>query len=232
MSELAQIQKKVDGILSQINSDIKRKKNTMLVSVVGGIILLIIVFIYFSWIKGLIQEVLEPKGLMLMGRDKIERMLPEVSKNLEESLKKEAPNIAKYSSQQILLAIPDGRKYLENQFIMKTEEAIDSLVTEFDKMVSDALMENRSTITAFMRDASDPVKKEQLTQDIYQSLKLQFSQDDIKPDIDSYTKALQNLNKKIKYLYEEEDLTEEEALVRDIIFALRELASRGAKQKI
>lgn len=232
MSEIAEIQKKVKAINEQLQGDIKKKKNTMIVSIVGGVILMIIVIIYFSWIKGLIKEVIQPESLMIVAGGEIRKVLPNLSKDLEEQLKAQAPSIAKYSSQQVLTIIPDGRKYLEEEFIMKTEEAIDQFIGEFDKVVSQALEENRTVIVGFMKDASNPDKKEELSNDIYNSLKEQFNQDYIKEDIESYTKVLVRLNDKIKLLYQGTDLSEEEMIVRDIIFALRELAKRGAKVKL
>jgi len=232
MSELADIRKKVKSINDGLASDIKKKKNSMVISLVGGLIILIIVLIYFSYIKGLIREVVEPKGLMLYARDRIQTVLPEVSKNLEKQLKDEAPNIAKYSKEELLKNIPMARKYLENQFIMKTEEALDQFILEFDKMVTEALEENRPIIVGFMRDVSDDEKKKELSQQIYESLKQHFDQDYIKADIDSYTKVIIRLNQKIKYIYETEELTEEEIIVRDIIYAMRELAQRGAQKNI
>jgi len=229
MSELAEIQSKVDAINAQLATDIKKKKNTMIITVIGGIILLIIVMIYFSWIKSLVKEAMEPRGLMLYARDQVQKYMPQLSKDLEKSLKAEAPKVAKYSSDQIRKFIPEGRIYLENEFIAKTEEALDQFIGEFDKMATDALEENRTVIVGFMKDASDPAKKEELVQNIYNSLKEQFNQDYIKADIDSYTKVLIRLDKKIKFLYESNDLSEEEMIVRDIIFTLRELAHRGAK---
>jgi flagellar motor component MotA len=232
MSEITEIQKKVKAINEQLQGDIKKKKNTMIVSIVGGVILMIIVIIYFSWIKGLIKEVIQPESLMIVAGGEIRKVLPQLSQELEKSLKEQAPVIARYSSQQILIAIPDGRKYLEEEFIMKTEEAIDQFIGEFDKVVSQALEENRTVIVGFMKDASNPDKKEQLSEEIYNSLKEQFSQDYIKEDIESYTKVLVRLNDKIKILYQGTDLSEEEMIVRDIIFALRELAKRGGKIKV
>jgi hypoxanthine-guanine phosphoribosyltransferase len=229
MSEIAEIQKKVKAINEQLQADIKKKRNSMIVSIIGGIILMIIVLFYFSWIKGMIKEVIQPEGLMMMAGGKVKSLLPQLSKDMEEQLKAQAPTIAKYSSEQVLLAIPEGRVFLEKEFIMKTEEAMDQFIGEFDKVVTEALEENRTVIVGFMRDASNPAKKDELTNDIYKSLKEQFNQDYIKEDIDSYTKVLNRLNGKIKHLYEGVDLTEEEMIVRDIIFALRELAKRGGK---
>jgi len=232
MSELAEIQKKVEAINARLESDIKKKKNTMIITIIGGIILLIVVFIYFSYIKSLIKEVMEPQGLMIYGRDQIQKVLPQISKELEKSLKEEAPAVAKYSSEQLLKNIPKGREVLEREFINKTEEALDQFVGEFDKVVTDAIDQNRTTIVGFMKDAGDPVKKEKLAEDIYNSLKEQFNREDIKADIDSYTNVLIRLNKKIKFLYEGKELNDEEMIVRDIIMAMRELAQRGAKKKI
>jgi len=232
MSEMGDIEKRMDAILNRLDSDIQKKKNSMTISIIGGIILLIVVFIYFGWIKGLVREVMEPEGLMLQARAKVEEMLPEMAKSLETQLKKEAPNIASYSSQELLKAIPEARIYMEHQFIRKTEEALESFVGEFDKMVSQALEDNRTDIVGFMRDIEDPVKKDLVSEEIYESLKKQFDQPYIKSDLETYTKVLQRLNKKIKYLYEGEHLTEEEAIIRDILFSLRELASRGATKKI
>jgi hypothetical protein len=232
MSELAEIQSKVDAINAQLTTDIKKKKNTMIITIIGGIILLIVVMIYFSYIKSLIKEVMEPRGLMLYARDQIQKYLPELSKELEKSLKAEAPGVAKASSKKIQEFIPEGRVYLEREFISKTNEALDQFVGEFDKMVSDAIEENRTVIVGFMKDASDSAKKEELIQDIYKSLKAQFDQDYIKADIESYTKVLIRLDQKIKFLYESKDLNEEETIVRDLIYGIRELAQRGVKQKI
>jgi len=232
MSELVEIQSKVDAINAQLTTDIKKKKNTMIITVIGGIILLIVVMIYFSYIKSLIKEVMEPRGLMLYARDQIQKFLPRISQDLEKSLKADAPRVAKYSSEQILKFIPESRVYLEREFITKTEEALDQFIGEFDKMVTEAIEKNRTVIVGFMKDASDPAKKEELIQNIYNSLKEQFNQDYIKADIDSYTNVLIRLDKKIKFLYDSKDLNEEETIVRDIIFAMRELAQRGAKQKI
>ncbi len=232
MSELAEIQSKVDAINAQLASDIKKKKNTMVITVIGGIILLIIVMFYFSYIKSLIKEVMEPRGLMLYARDQIQKYLPQISKDLEISLKAKAPEVAKLSNEKIQEFIPKGRIYLEKEFIAKTNEALDQFVKEFDKLVTDAVEQNRTVIVGFMKDANNPAKKEELIQGIYNSLKEQFNQDYIKADIDSYTKVLIRLDKKIKFLYESKDLNEEETIVRDIIYAIRELAKRGVKQNI
>ncbi len=232
MNELGEIEKKADAIGARLDREIRRKKNSMIISLVGGAVLLVIVFLYFGFIKGLVREVIEPRGMALMARDQVEKMLPDAARELERALKEQAPYAAKYVHEQILIAIPQMREYLEVQFVTKTEESLEALVGEFDNLVSDALTENRAVITGFMRDVQDPAKKEELTKQIYESIKAQFSDPQIKADLDSYTNVLIRLNKKIKFLYEGRDLSEEETLVRDIIMAVRELASRGATKKI
>ena len=71
MSDLIDIEKKIDSLAEKLDQDISKKKKTMTITVIGGIVLLIIVFIYFGFIKGLINEVLEPQSIMMVAGDKI-----------------------------------------------------------------------------------------------------------------------------------------------------------------
>jgi hypothetical protein len=232
MSEINAINQKADAILSQLEKDIKKKKNTMLISLIGGIVMLGIVFAYFGFIKGLLKEVIEPKSIMITASGYIIKSLPDVSLQIEKDLKDKAPEVTKYAKDQIMLAIPEARIYLETQFIMKTEEALDAFIGEFDKIVTEALTDNREIITGYMKDLGNNKKKKEMVDALYQSLKSEFSKPDIKADLDSYTRVIVRLDKKIKYLFESDNLTEEEVIIRDIIFALKELASRGKKKKV
>ncbi|OQB21500.1 MAG: hypothetical protein BWY12_01541 [candidate division BRC1 bacterium ADurb.Bin183] len=232
MSDLIDIEKKIDSLAEKLDQDISKKKKTMTITVIGGIVLLIIVFIYFGFIKGLINEVLEPQSIMMVAGDKIEKMLPELSKSIEGELRAMAPEVARNSCEQLLKAIPDGRVYLQSELTKKTDEAMDHFIVEFDSVITKTLEENKTEIVGFMRDVSDPEKKQKLGEEIYQALEVQFSQPDVKADLDSYTNVLIRMNQKIKHLYEVKELTEEEHIILDIIYCVRELAQRGAQTPV
>jgi len=232
MTELIDIEKRIDSIVARLDGNINKKKNTMTVTVVGGVILLVIIFIYFGYIKSLIRTAIEPGGIMLLAREKVQSMLPDISKNAEEQLAKSAPEIARNSRKELIKVIPDARKYLEEQIKIKTNEALDQLILEFDKLVTSALDDHKAEIVGFMRDILDPAKKDKIPDEIYSSLETQFKEPEIKSDIDAYTNILIRLNKKISYLYAGKDLTDEEKTVLDIIYCVRELANRGAKATI
>ncbi len=229
MSEMVELEKRIDAIEKRLDSDIRRKKNSMLVSVVGGLILLVVVLIYFGFIKGLIREVLEPTGLMLMARDRIQKTIPDVSKEVEKTLTQKAPVLAAETRQKIVAAIPEGREYLESQLNFKVDQALDGIVVEFDKVVTSAITENKDDIVRLLKDIQDPTKKAELTEQVYVALEDQFNQPYIKADLESYTNVLIRLDKKINHLYDEKDLTEEEQIILDIIYSVREFAKRGAK---
>lgn len=232
MTELIDIEKKIDAIAARLDRDINKKKNTMTVSVVGGVILLVIVFIYFGYLKSLIRTVIEPSGVMPWASEKVQKMLPDISKSAEEELIKSAPKIARDSRKELMKAIPNARNYLEAQIKVKTGEALDQLILEFDKIVTAALDDHKAEIVGFMRDILDPAKKDKVSNEIYTALETQFKQPEIKADIDAYTNILIRLNKKINYLYAGKDLSDEEKTVLDIIYCVRELASRGAKSAV
>jgi len=232
MTELIDIEKKIDTIAARLDGDINKKKNTMTVTVVGGVILLVVVFIYFGYIKSRIRTAIEPSGVMLLAGEKVQKLLPDISKNAAEELAKIAPEIARDSRKQLIKVIPDARKYLEEQIKIKTGEALDQLILEFDKIVTTALDDHKAEIVGFMRDILDPAKKDKIPDEIYTALEAQFKQPEIKADIDTYTNILIRLNKKIAYLYAGKDLTDEEKTVLDIIYCVRELASRGAKSAV
>lgn len=229
MSDLIDIEKKIDSLSEKLDKEISRKKKTMTVTVIGGIILLVIVFIYFGFIKGLIKEVMEPQSIMMVASDKVEKMLPELSKSIEGELRAMAPEVARNSREQLLKAIPDGRVYLQSELTKKTGEAMDQFIVEFDNIITKTLEENKTEIVGFMRDVADPEKKQKLGDEIYNALEVQFNQPDVKADLDSYTNVLIRMNQKIKHLYEVKGLTEEERIILDIIYCVRELAQRGAQ---
>jgi len=232
MTELIDIEKKIDTIAARLDGDINKKKNTMTVTVVGGVILLVIVFIYFGYIKSRIRIAIEPSGVMPWASEQVQKMLPDISKSAEEELIKSAPKIARDSRKELMKAIPDARKYLEAQIKIKTGEALDQLILEFDKIVTTALDDHKAEIVGFMRDILDPAKKDKIPDEIYTALEAQFKQPEIKADIDAYTNILIRLNRKITYLYAGKDLTDEEKTVLDIIYCVRELAGRGAKSAV
>ena len=219
---------RVEKLVGKIDSEIKKKKNTLLTTVIGGAIILIIIIVYYNaYVMRHVPNMVKPEELMQMGRFKVQEVLPQVSKEMEADLKKRAPEVARYSRRQIMSGIPESRKYLEKQFIAETEKAIDDLVTEFDKMVTQSVSENREVVVGFMKDIQNDEKKKQVEEQIFQSLKMHFEEPQIKADLDAYTKVLKRLNKKINYMYETKELTEEEKIVLDIIYAMRELAKRG-----
>lgn len=229
MSDMTEIEKRLDNVNQKLEKEIKKRKTTMTISIVGGIIIIIAMFLYFGWIKNQIQQAIQPEDVARMASQEIRRRIPDMRVKLTESLKQEAPQLAKNAKIEIQRSIPEFRVYLESQIKSKTGGALSNFVGEFDRMVSETLKDNKLLIARFIKDVQDPVKKEQLEEDLYNSLVEHFNQPYVKSDIDSYTQVINNLDKKISYLYIGQNLTEEEKLVLDIIYGMREMAKRGSE---
>lgn len=192
--------------------------------IIVGIVVVLLVGVYFNWIYRELSGYLEPEELAAMVRGNVSQNLPVVAKNLEGSLKEAAPKLADDAEAKLLESIPLIRIQLEAQGMKlidaiavelneKIHSSIDKLIEEHGKDVEEMLPEltDEVIVQEFVKDlkaglleGADQILKEKTGESL-----------DVK--CEKSLLMLKDINEELLHLLKSERLTSDEILEKQIL---------------
>lgn len=229
MADAKTLTAQLDKLERRIEDEVSKSKRSMTISVIVGIVLVVILIGYFSFMSSLVAEAAEPEGLAQMASVEINERIPEVSKQLEQTAKEQAPELVNAAINYVVdEQLPGARKAAEDTIKKEVEAALDKYEAEITTTVDETMDKHRENIKQLASQLTTAQGKADFEEELYRVITESLEQQDIKMQMEMYRMALMDINAMLGFMAEEEfAATQEQEALRNLIGILRELASRA-----
>lgn len=126
------LKKKAKDLKGILQKDVASLEKGAKSAIIVGVVLAIVVGLYFNWIRREVVKALEPEALAVFAHAKVTQTLPTIAADIENKLKELAPELADEAESKILKGIPIVRKQLETQCI----RFIDAVAVELNQKIA------------------------------------------------------------------------------------------------
>jgi hypothetical protein len=193
-------------------------KRSTLLTVIVGIVVMIALGCWLYYGLRLWDEITEPTMLVNFLAEKLDDMIPEAKKSLEDEIVKSSPLWAEHLSDKMLASVPDTRKNLESSVLEQMEVNIQKAHLMSEDRFRMFLKKHRPMLERQYKDlAADKAHPEAVLKEIEVALD---EDEDIKvnlrEDALAVLNTLKNANKAWKNMLAGKDLTEEQKLERRV----------------
>ncbi len=220
---------KLNSIEQKIDAQIARAKRHQMVTIVIGVILVIVVLGYTSYISGLLRDVLTPESTAEIASQSIIDRLPEVLDEVEKNVESEAPKLVDdLITQLINEQIPSFREAGEERIKSESSEQIRNMTAFLIAQIDTVIDENEERVNQMAELLETTEGKEQFQQEMYNLMKESLNDSQIQVELDSYGIALAEIESNlVRLTADTKDLTKEEQALFELLAVVREMANRS-----
>jgi hypothetical protein len=216
--------------LQRLEQDLIRQRQrtnaTTTLTAIVGIIVLIAVGIYFGIGYTQIKWAIEPDRVVETLGQKLDDNIPVVRKQLEDEIKKSAPQWAATLSKEALGQLPVARQQLERLTTQYLDENLQNTQSMTEEHFRSFLTKNKADL---QKKFDELEKNEFLAEaslaDVEQELNKEF-QTNLKAESDRLLRDLTSFNTAFKKVREGKDLNEEQKLWRQSVMIARSLRTQ------
>ena len=169
-------------------------------TIIVGVLLLAVVGGYFVYGYSEISSVMEPDALVNAGQGWLDEQIPQVRKQIEDQIEKQAPVWAASLSKQAQASLPTVREKLEEYVLQQVEQTVGQTVDITEANFRKFLREKREVLDEGFKDlATSP----QLAKESIERLELAMNdamQADMKQGADELYVTLNQMNLKLMRL--------------------------------
>jgi hypothetical protein len=203
----------------------KRKLYTTLGAVLG-----VVAVIYLSFVTSKIFQ-LDARALTELGRQEVERQLPERLADLRRHLKAEAPALVENMLDEMLGYVPEIRSTLVESLDKQNTQIAKKLEAELDPLVEETLKNGRAQLDELGAGHTDVEKIDILTQFVAADLRknVSASLDGLYPEFASELNRVKSFLVDIQHK-DESELTERERVQKEIVQTLLQIIAREGVQ--
>ena len=219
-----------DKLREQLKQECSTLRKARKVSIIVACILLPIVISYMSWIYLRVKSLMQPEDIASMVRYQVNNQLPELKKNVTDSLKSSAPQAAEELGKMVLTNIPEVRIKLQEKLEYVIKNTIFGFENEFQKLLSEVLAPgSRELYVEIIDSLEDKETARQFTGELFagvlDELDKSFKEEadlSLADVLEISSGTLETIHEKFKVLSSKEELTESEALQKEFIVVLME----------
>lgn len=218
------LEKKSDDIKKILQKDAASLEKGTKCAVIAGIVLAIVVGLYFNWIHREVAKAIEPQSLATFAHAKVVQTLPTIAGDLETKLKGLAPQAADEVEAKILKGIPVLRKQLETQCVRFVDAIAVELNEKIAKSVAGLIEEYGKDAEEVLPQLADEVIVGELIKGLRTDLLAGADQlmrektgESIDVKLEQSLVLLNKIGSEMKRLQETEQLTQRELLEKQVI---------------
>jgi len=218
-----------------IHTELKKARQSLLLTQIVGALTLLGTIGYFSYIVGTIQHNLEPANAAQIATGVIAQKVDDQSQELASQAKQQLPKMIATLPDYALKQLPIQREQLENQIdsdlTTNLQEASKKVDGNFDEFIS----QNKDQMTAILKDGKD----KQATASLGKALQAEFEKalkdttisggESAKSKLDQTLAALQQVDKQVARLAANKNLTPEEQKMRRAVAILAANINKGVQ---
>jgi hypothetical protein len=218
-TKLQSIETKVQELKTRLNRE-------MTLTTLLGALMLAAFCGYFWYGYNQIAELLQPKMLVGLAGTMANDRLPDIRKQLEEEVKKNAPVWAEELSRQAIASVPTLRQNLEEYIVNEVDSVALQTVQAASPEIQNFVESNKVEISQAIKELkqSDALSEETLAS-IETALRNTL-QVDIKAQAAEAVKTMDEIAAKAEYLKKGEKLADIDQKLREIVMILRRLHLR------
>src|SRR6266849_4904796 len=204
----------------------KRTDATTTLTAIVGVLILIAVGWYFWYGYTEIKGAIEPAGVVELVGQKLDDNIPVVRRQLEDEIKKSAPQWAATLSKEALEQLPVAREQLKRLTTQYLDENLQNTQSMTEEQFRSFLTKNKADL---QKKFDELEKNEFLAEaslaDVEQELNKEF-QTNLKAESDRLLRDLTSFNTAFKKVREGKDLNEEQKLWRQSVMIARKLRTQ------
>ena len=223
---MASIRERLQRLEQDLIQQRKRTDATTTLTAIVGIIALVAVAIYSYIGYREISWAAEPERVVQLGETMLDDNIPKLRRQLEDEIKKSAPEWAATLSKEAFEQLPVGRKHLEKLTVQYMDESLNETTSMTDEQFRKFLDNNKADLQKKFDELS---KNEFLAEaslaDIEQELNKEF-QTNLKAESDRLLKNLTSFGTAFHKVREGKDLNEEQKLWRESVMIARRLRTQ------
>jgi len=198
-----------------IKEDLLNQEKSLRTNIIVKAVLLVFVIIYMGVVYHQVSQI-NAEEVVSMTKNQFEAKLPEISKQLSEELKANAPATMDALKKRSLEIIPQVREHMQVQVLDETKKLTDGIGDEMNSLLAEYVKDNAAKINQSKSDKSDLEKAKLLTQMIRADFKKTVQEASDK-HLQEYSKDMMKLNADLKKLKSGKKLTKKEEYHRDLI---------------
>lgn len=127
-------------------AEIIRNKRAARNHLIGGVVIVAILLVYFSLLMGMLNQITNPKELSEFVHNQAVRMLPTAKKELSSSLKAAAPDVVRGLVNEVLKTFPEMREFAEKELRQISNEALDTAQAQLDEVYAEVLKSAKAKV--------------------------------------------------------------------------------------
>ncbi|MSR59554.1 MAG: hypothetical protein EXS05_18245 [Planctomycetaceae bacterium] len=191
--------------------------------------LLLLMCGYFGFGYHEISSVMEPATLVAVAEGWIKDKIPEARQAVEAEVQRSSPVWAASLSKQAQSQLPAVRTRLEEYVLTQVDQMVDQTVVVTEQQFREFLREHRDALEQGFKDlATSPELADESLDRLQAAVEDQF-QFKMNEGADDLFAALNQLSSRLTHLKENNELTDEEALERQILMQARRLQLQQAE---
>lgn len=153
-SRLQEIERSAGTLEGQLRGQIARVENGKRLTLIIGIILIVIIFAYLSWLTSSIKQYANPDDMSGMiatkAHEYAKAQIPEIAKEL----KAQAPAAVTSLREQITNGVPKLREYAEEQTLVLMDNFTASLEAKVDGIVAEMIKQHKGELNPLIEAAA------------------------------------------------------------------------------
>lgn len=217
---------KLKAVEKKVTSLQKKLSRENMFTLIVSLLLLAVITAYFVYGYLEIKSVLVPKTVVSLAARTVDDQLPQLRSSVTEEVNKNAPVWAEQLSQQAVDTVPSMREQLEEYTVKGVDQAIERSVSLTEDTFREFLQENRNEIERAIKELeeNDKLSDESVAQ-IGAGLNERLNTN-VQAQASEVLVTLDEVNSKLKYLAETEELSQLEQLEKEFLMILRRMHLR------
>lgn len=148
-----EVERAASKLESEMREAIAKTQTGTRIMLVVGILVIIFVFFYLTWLTSRIKKELEPETLVATAES---YATTEALPRLQKALVDQAPAVAQALREQAVGYIPVVGKMVEEQALRIADDLVDRLDVAADKTMSEMVAQQKKELQPLIEQASDP----------------------------------------------------------------------------
>lgn len=224
---MADAKASVQRIEQRLDQQLVAAERSQKITIAIGLILIVVLIGYFSWIIGQVKQVVEPQGVVDVAVGYAEEQIPKAREAIVEQVRLNSATYIDEAIKTVMTRIPDGRQQLEMWAVDRFNELLYELNAQLNEFTDFAIEQQRDTVNEMMAMLDTDMEANVLEEELYGILMEPIQTSSLQADLRAYGAALMELADLVEKLAADDNLTEIQVVQRDLLIALKVLSERS-----
>jgi hypothetical protein len=227
--QVQEVERSASRLESELREQIGRMQASSRTALAVGIILIIVIFVYLTYLTSALKKEMQPDVLV----ETIESYATaEGLPRLQQAFIEQAPQVAQALRQQAMSWVPVLRQTVENQAMQLTDSLIDRLDASADEVIEKFLADQKTELKPLIDRASEPDAALELEKEFTESLEEIVGQkmDDL---LVQYDRGMMFVDSRLsRFQRPTAELTPEEQFEKECVVRLMGFINEASKQAV